>query len=385
MRILVTFSILAASLAVYGLEIGGKTVPGSHAERVASALERAEDNGKELRQAFAKVPTEQLEGLSFLVAHMPDRDLESLKAAYILTNLKWAYKARSEVSWGGEISDALFFNDVLPYASINERRDNWREDFYRRFMPLVKDCKTPGEAAQVLNKEMWDIVDVRYHARKRPKPDQSPYESMEAKYASCTGLSVLLIDACRAVSVPARFVGTPLWANKRGNHSWVEVWDGDWKFTGACEYDKKGLNRGWFKGSAAKAIKGDRRHAIYASSWKNESNSFPLVWNRKIDYVNAIDVTERYAETINDKVYVDVFTESDGQRVAQTVEVWLDDKKIAEGRSRDTTNDTNDRLGFALNAGREHELRVVDGGKVVTTKNIVPKGEGDVIVDLFLK
>ena len=32
------------------------------------------------------------------------------------------------------------------------------------------------------------------------------------------------------------------WANKRGNHSWVEIWDdGRWNFTGACEYSAKGL------------------------------------------------------------------------------------------------------------------------------------------------
>ena len=60
-------------------------------------------------------------------------------------------------------------------------------------------------------------------------------ESMETGLASCTGLSILLIDACRSVGVPARFVGTPLWADGSGNHSWVEIWDGGWHFVGAAE------------------------------------------------------------------------------------------------------------------------------------------------------
>ena len=47
--------------------------------------------------------------------------------------------------------------------------------------------------------------------------------------------TAMVIDACRAVGVPARFVGTPLWADKSGNHSWVEVWDKGWHFTGAAE------------------------------------------------------------------------------------------------------------------------------------------------------
>ena len=106
------------------------------------------------------------------------------------------------------------------------------------------------------------------HARKRPKPDQSPLESIEAKYASCSGLSILLIDACRAVCVPARFAGTPRWTTKWGNHSWVEIWDERWHFTGACEYDPSGLDKAWFLADASQARKDDPRHAIYASSWR---------------------------------------------------------------------------------------------------------------------
>ena len=64
----------------------------------------------------------------------------------------------------------------------NERRDDWRADFLGRFYPLVKDCKSAGEAAQVLNREVFKAVDVAYHASKRPKPDQSPYESIEAHF-----------------------------------------------------------------------------------------------------------------------------------------------------------------------------------------------------------
>ena len=49
---------------------------------------------------------------------------------------------------------------------------------------------------------------------------------MRQHMASCTGLSVLLVDALRAAGIPARFAGTPAWHDDRGNHSWVEVWIG---------------------------------------------------------------------------------------------------------------------------------------------------------------
>jgi transglutaminase-like putative cysteine protease len=39
---------------------------------------------------------------------------------------------------------------------------------------------------------------------------------------------VLVVDACRAVGIPARVAGVPAWTGSRGNHTWAEVWDGSW-------------------------------------------------------------------------------------------------------------------------------------------------------------
>jgi len=138
------------------------------------------------------------------------------------------------------------------------------------------------------------MLNVRY-STKRPKADQSPYESIEARLASCTGLSIILIDACRAVGVPARFVGTPLWSDGSGNHSWVEIWDGDWHFTGAAEPAGDELDRAWFAGKAAAARSDVPRNAIYAVSFEWTPLRFPIIWRRGIDYVRAVNVTERYA------------------------------------------------------------------------------------------
>src|SRR5947209_11368112 len=117
---------------------------------------------------------------------------------------------------------------------------------------------------------------------------------MVAGLASCAGLSILFSDARRSVAVPARLVGTPLWVNKSGTHTWVEIWDDGWHFTGACEPDPKGLNRGWFVGNAAQAQKDSPQHAIYAASFRKTRLSFPLVWAPQSKDVHAENVTERY-------------------------------------------------------------------------------------------
>lgn len=265
------------------------------ADDVEQALVAAKDNRAELEKALTGVAKDQRKGMAFLIANMPESDLKSLKADFLLTNVELAYKARGEVPWGKDIPEAIFLNDVLPYANVDEKRDAWRSDFYKLCMPIVKDCKTPSEAAMKLNVEVFPKLKLGYSTQ-RKAPNQSPKESIEQGKASCTGLSIVLSDACRAVCVPARLVGTPLWANKRGNHTWVEIWDQDWHFTGACEQDKNGLDRGWFVGDAAQAKKDSFEHAIYAASFQKSKQHFPLVWAMNNKQVPAENVTDRYTK-----------------------------------------------------------------------------------------
>ena len=224
--------IITLGLAGWAAAAAPAELPGP--DELQSALARAADNREQIETALRQVPQAQREGMDFLVRHMPDRDLRQLTAEYLLENVAYAYRAWNEAPWQERLTKEIFLNEVLPYASVNERRDRWRKDFYDRFQPLIADCETPGRAAALLNQKIFSLLNVRY-SRKRIKPDQSPYESMETGLASCTGLSILLIDACRAVAVPARFAGTPLWSDRSGNHSWVEIWDRGWHFTGAAE------------------------------------------------------------------------------------------------------------------------------------------------------
>lgn len=262
-------------------------------ELVGSGLDRAGENAAQLREALDAVEGDELEGMRFLIAHMPDRDLQSLTAEYLVSNVRYAYKAWSEVPWSDQVPHEIFLENVLPFSNVDERRDDWRADFYRRFMPLIAECETPAEAAILLNKTIFQELGVIY-STERPKACQSPYETIEAGMASCTGLSILLVNACRAVGVPARFVGIPLWADRSGNHSWVEIWDGEWHYTGAAEPRGDELNAGWFTGKARTSDPNHPLHSIYAVSFERTDSFFPLVWARDVRYVSAVNVTNRY-------------------------------------------------------------------------------------------
>jgi predicted esterase len=308
---------------------------------VANALQKYGDVGR--RAAY------------FLVDNMPAEDRAFQSCDFLMENLSLALDARKKFPWAASVPERMYFNDVLPYASLDEPRDPWRADFYPMASNIVRDCKTATEAAQALNRELFKQINVHYNtARKRN--NQSPQESIDQHKATCTGLSIILVDACRAVGVPARIVGVPEWADKEGNHTWVEIWDGDWFFTGADEYDKNGLNRGWFNNDAAKTARSPNPlHQLYATSWRRTGQHFPLAWDLASRGVPAVNVSARYAALAVDTnstatvVHVRLREKPEGERLSAEVELRsANGKLLAHDHTRAGAADLNDMPDFTL-------------------------------------
>ncbi len=261
-----------------------------------------------------QLPETQQVALDFLLENMTDADRETLTPEFLAEHIEVATLARKTFPWGKDVPDAIFLNDVLPYASLDERRDAWRKTFFERFSKTVEGCQTAGEAAIKLNTSLYDDLNVHY-SRGRSKACMSPLESIAENKASCSGLSILLVSACRAVGIPARIVGTPVWVDGGGNHTWVEIWDGAWHSIGASE--SKALNRTWFAGAASRQIADNPRHAIYAASFRKTDLHFPLVWAPTNTTVSAINVTTNYASATPAVIAGDAIDKAlSGQRLA---------------------------------------------------------------------
>lgn len=371
-------------LAAPLLLILATVVSGDELDRaLAKALDRAGDNREAIATALQKAPPAQQTAMRFLVAHMPQRDLQSLSSEFLLENVEFAYRAWKDAPWKDSVSEAVFLNNILPYANITEKRDNWRKDFYTRFKPLVAEAKSASEAAAMLNQKIFPLLKVRY-STKRNRADQGPYESIETGLASCTGLSILLIDACRAVGVPARFVGTPLWADRSGNHSWVEVWDGRWRFTGAAEPTGLDLDKAWFLGRASKADRKHRLHAIYAVSYRKTPQAFPMVWAREENAIHAVNVTDRYTSAAKKlpEGWARIMFQAlghNGNRCCAAVQVRdQDGKVIFQGDTNDERFDRNDHVTAELKLGANYRIEFqLDDQKVA--KEIRASKDGQVI------
>lgn len=382
MKYILLFVVLCCFACTGGKYAG---VPEKYHVLLDKAFEKAGNNAAELEKALKDAPENQKEGMAFLIAYMPERDLQSLKADFLLENAAYAYQAREQFPWAKVIPDSIFFNEVLPYVSLNEKRESWRKEFYERFSRYVAKCTNIFEAIDSVNRNIRDEVVVDYNT-KREKPDQAPFESMRQHMASCTGLSILLTDAFRAVGIPSRVAGTPNWHDERGNHNWTEVWaDGKWYFT---EYYFPGqLDNAWFFADAGQAVKNNPDKAIYASSFKPTGISFPLVWDENIRYVYAENVTDRYTD-LYQKHYSAIAKDGDHvalrvtafkdkkhdkqseDRVATNLDVFHGKLQMGGGRTAGPTQDMNDVLTFMLKKNQTYTVNYVSatGMKSVEVK-----------------
>ena len=395
---LIVLMALGVSLSAFA---GGKYsgVPKKYHALIDQTLTVAGDNAKELQKALKSVSKEQKEGMAFLISYMPERDAKTLTADFLKEHVQYAYKAKAEFPWAKEVPNDIFLNDVVAYVNLNENRESWRKDFYERFRKYVANCKTMREAIDSVNKNIRDEVVVDYNT-KREKADQAPYESMRQHMASCSGLSILLTDAFRAVGIPSRVAGTPNWYDERGNHNWSEVWvDGDWHFTEY--YPSEDLDKSWFMADAGKAIKEDVLKAIYAASFKPADTYFPLVWDWNIHYVHAVNVTDRYTSLYRaqlsavpaDDQHVDlrvmVFKDKDhaeasGDRVATNLDVFSGDKQLFGGRSTGATQDMNDVLTFKVEKNKSYTIKFMNAKGALQAQEVTV-GDKTATLKLFME
>lgn len=344
-------------------------------------------------------PRDQKAGIEFLLKYMPRGDRDTLTADFLLTETLWAYRARETFPWAKLLPDSLFFNDVLPYASMNEAREPWRERFWQLLYPLVKDETDVVRAIDKVTRALPKLLGVEYNTKRR-RPHQSPSESIEIGMASCSGLSIILVDALRTIGVPARIAGTPLWVSREGNHNWVEVnVDGKWYFTEYYPADK--FNQGWFLERAGKADKSDPIYWIYATSWKPSAvapTHFPMVWAKDDKTVAGVDVTDFYIDLYNAeqaatavgvpvviKMYANSQTQkSSADRVACDIRIY-DAKGVnfASGRTKGATADMNDYLKFYLPENSDFTIEYIDGSGKKQRHEMMIGEKSELFVDLW--
>lgn len=363
----------------------------------------------ELLSLMESTPKEQQREMAFLLKNMPDFDREAMDIALLMENVEYAHMAREKYQWAKQLPEDVYLYDVLPYHVVDEVRDSWRKELYELFAPAVDTCRTMYDAVCAVNANIPRLTGVDYNT-KREKTNQSPRESMRQGMASCTGLAILLVDAYRAVGIPARFAGTASWHDNRGNHSWTEVWlDGEWRVTEY--YFPSKLDHLWFMPDASKAKEDDRTYAIYATRFGKADDWFPMVWadgdveGRSVEelpqIVGAVNVTKHYQDLAYEQYtrHLEAGThtfikiagykqagkkEHSDDRVAMGVDVFWGTEQMGGGLTAGPLRDMNDMFSVLVEKNRTYELRYYDAAGELQRIS-VELGEEPVIVEIYLE
>jgi len=344
-----------------------------------TSLDRVPARKTEWQALLAKTPKDQKSAVEYLLTYMPLGDLTSLPTDRVAEAVGLAYEARKATSWGKKIPNEVFFDSVVPYASVTEPRRSMRAEWLARYAETVKKSKSPGEAALIVNARLFKDTKVTYNTR-RLRTDQSPPETIVQGMATCTGLSIMLVDALRAVGVPSRLAGIPSWPGRGGNHTWVEVWDkGSWHFVGAAEPDDKGLDHAWFAEEAGRVPGTNPKETIYAVTYKPTGTTFPVVWNDDAQ-IPAQNVTANYHLALakaQPRLMVEV--REHGERVIADVIALnaANGDQCLRGKSLGPQADINLFLNAPAKDGDTYEVTVMHNGKRLTRQATV---KGDTVL-----
>lgn len=400
------FFAFVALLAVGCTEAYQQGVPADWRADLDAAIASSE-RGEELKAALETMDKSQRKDMAYLIINMPDFDRNGIDLELLKENVEYANIAREQFVWAQQLPEEVYLCDVLPYAVVDEVRDSWRKELYGIFAPEVEGCATMYDAVCAVNANIPRLTGVDYNTL-REKTNQSPSESMRQGMASCTGLSILLVDAYRAVGIPARFVGTASWHDNRGNHSWTEVWlDGEWRVTEY--YFPSQLDHLWFMPDASKAKADDRTYAIYATRFAGGNDWFPMVWADEDEdgpieelpkWVGAENVTQHYIDLAYEQytrhleagthTFLRIAgykeqgkTEQSGDRVAMGVDIFRGTEQMGGGLTAGELRDMNDFFSVLLPKNTEYELRYYNAAGELQTRK-VELGEEPIKVDIFL-
>ena len=284
------------------LDAALEPVPAADRDRLRLVIESAGGNGCELVEALRRVAPARRPSMVHLLANLPPRDRGDLPARFLLEQVDLAHESFERSPWREGVPEAVFLEAVLPYAHIDERRDDWRADFTRRFAGVARDAPSQEEAVRRLNETVFETFGIGFDPNKRLTNEQSPYQTIVQRCASCTGMSIMLANACRAAGIPARVAGIPEWPTG-DNHTWIEVYDpadGRWHWIEA--FGRGRYDEGWWVEKVrgiAQADHDDPRHRLWAAGWARPDgvpDRVPLWWlDEDDDPIPGVDRTAAYA------------------------------------------------------------------------------------------
>lgn len=228
-------------------------------------------------------------------------DSKYITSQFLIDNIDRAFEAKEKSPFCKGLSEADFYEYILPYRVSTEKLESWRNTILNDFTPAQKDSiysfTTVLAAANYVDRiyqKRFEFGGNRYFKQKQVR---SYSELLKDKAGKCDDMCNLVVFALRALGIPSGFDGIRYKrASNDVGHQWVFVLDT--KTNKNYPFDALSNNGpGFFNLPYKNAPKVNRKQfaLVPDSSIKNDQS----IIHPDFFENHSLDVTSEYFETTN--------------------------------------------------------------------------------------
>jgi hypothetical protein len=156
----------------------------------------------------------KIKGHNLKLLYNKRKDLEHIKADYLIADIDLAFQVKDEMPWGKRVDFRDFCELILPYRISNETVKSWRLTYYNRFKTIL-DSLPPDPSLVQACKMLYDELqkDEWYHVDDLGLAfSLDPLNLLEYRFGSCREKAEFTLYAMRALCIPGSldmFIQTP--------------------------------------------------------------------------------------------------------------------------------------------------------------------------------
>jgi Transglutaminase-like superfamily len=152
------------------------------------------------------------------------KDIEAITPDLLVKNIDLAFEAWRNNSWSKAYNFTTFCEYILPYRSLTEPLEDWREDYQFLVSSASTTITNKNLPADVGTTVLSSLKNFRFlDSRPDPIPFLSPKQLLFRREGSCNDLANLAILACRSVGLATTFDFTPFYGASSNKHFWNTI------------------------------------------------------------------------------------------------------------------------------------------------------------------
>jgi len=229
-------------------------------------------------------------------------DIDIVTPEFLIKNIDLAFAAWKNNPWSKSYDFKTFCEYILPYRSLTEPLEDWREDFTLLTSGAINTVINKQDPADVAIQTILTLKNFRFlNSRPDPIPYLSPKQLLFRRQGDCGDLANLTLLACRSMGLAITFDFTPYYGASSKRHFWDTVIDANGKhipFNGNCFGNPQGLPHAYNATEKRLAKVFRKTYSIQQNTLAvlKDSLSIPDGFLRE---KNILDVTSEYVPTGN--------------------------------------------------------------------------------------